>query len=304
MMVEERFEENTYKNYKSAINNLYQDFQEKLGTKTEIDMIKKIDNDFLEDYFRELKKIYRVATVNQRIAVLHDYFKYVVNAKRVIVVNPIQGIEQYAIKQEDKKEKYIPTKDDIRRLLTACDIRAKGERDFEYMSARDKFIISFLATNGARISELLDARMDMLEKNDIGYAINLDSSQVKNDIQKRLLITGQTLDYFNDYLTERSAQIQGREDADLNIVLSARGRACTCGNINDMLKKKCFKAGITMFSSHSFRHFVTTSLVDMQVSENITNISLGWKMAGMTSVYGNHLERYDDTRVDLMKKII
>lgn len=301
--IKDRREEKTYIKYKTNINIIYKYFMEKINVVDEIEMLKKIDNDFIEDYIKELRGEYMLATVNSYISTLQVFFDYITINKKILSSNPVDGVNQFRITEVNKKKKTIPTKEDIRKMLLACNIREKGARDFEFLSSRDRALISLLAVNGNRIEEILQANISMIEKIDGGYAVQQDHT--KGKVSKRILIVGESAGYFRDYLNNR-LEMNNKIKCDDNIFVSARGKKMATSDVNRRLNTITKKANVEKFSSHSFRNYVTSAHIKNGTNETLINIHLGWD-GGMKERYGtrsNLLKNYDIVIGGIIKKFI
>lgn len=287
-------EEKTYQKYLTNISKIYKDFQKKIRPINELEMLKLMNHEIVYDYVMyELREKYMLATVNSYLATLQVFFDYIVVWHRKdIPYNPCEGLKQFKIDFSDRKKKVIPTKEEINKMISSCDIRKKGDRDFDFISSRDKVLISILAMNGSRIEEILQADMSMLEKIRDGYVINVNEKMTKNDISKRILIVGKSVGYFRDYLFERANQVKKINSNEEKIFISARGKKVETVDVNRMLKKVTEKANVRKFSSQSFRNFATASHIKNGTNETLIDLAIGWR-TGMKEQYG--------TRSDLLK---
>lgn len=289
--------DNTKVNYEVDLRLFENYMREKLGTE---DWFEKITNDDIEDYIVHMTKVkytrgnedhsYSNSTINRRIASLNSFFGYAVD-KGWIEKNPCAGIELLKVYKE--KKDYL-TLEEVVLMLDKTYEKAKGERNFHYNSARDRFIISMLTTTGLRVSELINMRFSKMEEVEGGYMINIDAIDTKNDVNKRVPIANKTLKYFNEYIEERKKLSKVVDDD--NIILSKSGKVLRRDAVQEVIDKLMMKSGIEEkhITPHSFRHACTTYLRANGVNDSLIYNILGWK-EGIVQVYT------DDFRLDREK---
>lgn len=305
--VKETKRKNTYDQYVSTINKAYSYFEKKLNPIDEMDMLKKIDIFLIEEYVNILKENNMLATVNMYLATIRVFFKYVVVRNReYIPYNPCEGLEQFEVLESDKKEKIVPNITEIRKLLLSCDVRKKNDKDFEFLSIRNKSLIAILSMNGNRIKELLEANMSDIERIEQGYAVKVRVGNTKNKINKRILIVGSSANYFRDYLFERANHVKRKESEEQKIFISARCKGIETNHVNRMLRLACEKSDIRRITSCCFRNYASSTHVEMETNKTLANISVGWR-SGMYEQYstkGDLLSRYDTQISNIIQNFI
>jgi len=300
--------ENTIQTYKYNMSQFYNYFSELLHTDDEIELLKKITNDMIEDYveYLLLEKKYSASSMNNKINTWKSFYKYVYKNKKIIEVNPIEHFPEVpeCLSTKEKKDKEILTPSELEKVLECSYNKLEGERMFHLCSTRDRFIMAFTYTTGSRIEEILQAEFPWLEKIEDGYMINIPSTLVKNKIDKRLPITGKVLKYFNEYLIERS-NLKKIKDEDI-IILSSKGRKVTTKDCNESLEKLLKKAEINKhITSHCGRHYFSTILTSRgDVSENIINRIGGWKMEGIKNNFYCHDEAFDNEKIRVCNSLL
>jgi len=116
-----------------------------VGDKDAKDVSKGDINKLLISFSEELKeKGSGYYAVNSMLRVLKALFNYGIDFLDMDFKNPCKGVKFYPI---DKRLKYIPTDDEINRLLEVC-------------NPRQKLFIRFLLETGARLSEALYFRYE------------------------------------------------------------------------------------------------------------------------------------------------
>lgn len=300
--------ENTFEQYKSNMKQFYEYFSTLLNTNNELEMLKKIDNDMIEDYVNYLinEKKFSAATMNNKINTWKSFYKYICVNKKLIKVNPVEGvptISENSVKTETK-EKEILTHEELTDLINKSYAKSQGERMFEFNSARFRFIISMLHSTGLRIEELLHAELSWLEEVEGGYMLLIPAQIVKNKLDKRVPICGKTLKYFREYMDEREL-LKNKHDDEL-IILSSKGKKCTTKDINEMIEKAMSKTQIDKtITSHCGRHYMTTMLDSMGVSQSLIAKIGVWKMEGvMNKHYMHNDSTFDREKIRVCSMLI
>lgn len=302
--IERKKRDNTVMSYRKNIDHLYSYFNQKFNIDNEIEMIKRINNDDMEDFIYEMEEEYTKSTINNRIATYNLFFKYCIKGKGIITHNPMGMIKQYSPKEvaDDCKEKYIPTLKEVRDLIEVCKIKSKGARCFNLLSRRNASMLAILSSTGLRPIELIKAKFENLEKLDGSYILTIPKENCKTHISRRVPITGLALKYFEEYLSERSNtkynELKGY------IFISSRGNRINGKNLNEIIKKNVLLANIKIpedkqFSIYCLRHFTSCILVEKKESEYMINNLLGWsnKNNSMLNRYSNHIEFYDKEKI-------
>lgn len=281
---------NSYVTYKTQILKVYNHYKEKNYYATEIEMLKNIDIDSIEKFFIDLKlsEKYKASSYNLIRSANFEFFEYLKNSRHIITINPLDVVNPMSISdvKESKTEKEILTIPEMKEILTALDIREKGERNFEFNSARNKLLYSLLYTTGLRISEILQIKMSWIEKTPYGFMINIPKNIVKNKIDKRVPLVDSIIRYYYDYLAERDSRLNSKQVKTDLLFLSQNLKTINTTDINDGLKKTINKTKIDKhISAHSFRHSLTRNLVLSGCDESIVYKILGWSEKGIISNY-------------------
>ena len=281
-------EKNTYVNYKIDLGQLDLHMTESLGK----DWIEKVDNDDMELYIKSLKdKGYETTSINRKIASASSFFGYCVD-KGWIDKNPMKGIELFKVY---KKKKDMLDIEDIRKIIDSTYTREVREKNYEFNSARNRFILAFLTSTGLRIGELLNLDMKSLEKVSEGYMVNISAESIKNNIDKRVPIANKTLEYFNEYMEQREKNGFANNDT---IILSRNGKKMTRDAIQKMITKYCERNGFgdLNITPHTFRHICTGVLRRNRVEDSLIFNILGWK-EGIMSVYTDDISMLDSAKI-------
>lgn len=159
-----------------------------------------------------------------------------------------------SLPQREVKEKYIPTKKEVKEIIKY----SKEVRNGRF------YVPIMLACYGLRRSEIISLTMDSLK----GTELTIDSATVVNDknewVKKQTKTTSSTRTI---YLSEKFAD----EIREMGLYTGHPNE------ISDFLNVACIKLGIEHFSLHSLRHFFCSQLFANNVdSESIMALG-GWK---------------------------
>lgn len=303
MLVRDRFlniykrdlRESTRNTYRVTLDKLYNKFN--ITEENEENKLKNLTCDDLEDWCLELEEEYKGSTYNTIVTHLREYFKYLTEKRHLLTSNPFDVVQKLGCKEveQDAKEKYIPNLDEIRLLIIRAGIREKESiKTFDFYGARDKAIMSILATTGTRQSVIRELRYEWIEEIDGGIAFNVPKEYTKNKTLFRMVIGNKTLEYFNNYLKI----VKDRNIESEYIFTSIKGNKLTLSDMDDMFKKTIKKARIDVkgksCSCHCMRNALVTYLVKRgDVSETVLKEIFNWSK----DTNSNMIERYSSKDV-------
>lgn len=294
----------SYVNYKSDIKKIYIHFGNKFNS--EVDMLKGLTIDDMENLFISFKNSgkYKPSSFNRIKSSNFEFFKYIHEKRHLTSYNIMDVVAGYDYKTvaEETKEKYIPTKEEVLRLIAACDIQAK--RNYEYNVKKNKALLSILATCGMRPDELLKAKMsELIEKNNY-FVLFIPKENCKTSIDRRVSISGVAYKYLKEFLMEKSLRPRCEESE--FIIPSQNGSKIATTDLNHLLKQLKDIANMQIseelsFSIYCLRHFTASNLVKNKVAPNVINSIMGWtdKENSMLSKYSNHAEYLDELKAEV-----
>ena len=257
-----------------SINNSIDTFSKYLQTKDIELNDTAINNITVQDAFNYRKylldKGYKKSTVNTKIANIKSYFGFLTK-HQIISKNPFTGFE--AMEENDKTIKDILTKEEVIKLIESFDIKLAGERNFEYISKRNKAIIAVLASTGVRIENLLNVTMDRLIKIDEGYRIEYTKAETKGKVDTTIYIVGKNKELLEEYLKVR------KDKAGLNLLFnSVNGKKISRSDMLGIIDKRVKYIGVNKhIVSHSFRAFCANMLLSEGVESILIKKMLGWR---------------------------
>lgn len=273
-------------NTMESINNSLKTFSEFLQTKDIELNDTTINNITVQDAFSYRKyllyKGYKKSTVNTKIANIKSYFGFLTRHE-IISKNPFTGFE--ALNEDDKNVKDILTKEEVIKLIESFDVKLAGERNFEYISKRNKAIIAVLASTGVRIENLLNVTMDRLIKINEGYKIEYTEAETKGKVDTTIYIVGRNAELLEDYLKVR------KDKAGLNLLFNSAGgnKKISRSDMITIIDKRVKYLGIQKhIVPHSFRAYTANALLSNGIEPVIIRKMLGWandKQDMLSSVY-------------------
>ena len=296
-----RFEkENTKKTYVGNINGFYKYIlEEKKKFNSDLELVKTVTVADVEDYFYKLKdeKIYKKSTINTKMEVIKEFFKYVTDS-HIREFNPTDTLKKYNEEEvkEDKGDKYIPTIREIKELIKASYKKEVDGRNQEFNDARDRFLIALLSTTGMRItSEALKIKVTDIEVVDNGIMINVYGK--KNNLQKRVPLCDCVIPYYEEYKIKRMIQNE-KHHSDL-LFFSTNGNMLDGKDINMSLKKFISRTNIKEnITCHCFRHFLAQHLRSEGHEIGLVHKVMGWKEKGIITIYDG---KASDRKYDKLK---
>lgn len=304
--------DNNYKQYSNQITKLYGFVKEKFDIDNEIELIKRIDGFIMEEFYYHIQdQKYRYSTINTIIICLKDYFNYLCDI-HVIEKNYADVMKKYKLKEVNlnKKQKDTLTVNEMKKIIECSYVRKKGERNFEFNSARDRFLISLLFTTGLRISEALAIKLDWIENiEEVGLMINIPKELVKNNMDKRVPLVNSIKKFYDEYMLERNKiKLENKKI----LFVSSSGKKICGKDVNISIEKLVKKASILEknITAHGLRHSLTRQLISNRVDVPIIKKTLGWSEENdIIGVYsGNASDKtYDETKMlacDLFRDVI
>lgn len=264
------------------------------------DILSLVDYMFLEDYRNHLEdEEYSRATINRVVMSLRSFFNYY---SKYTGKNPSEKLRGY--KKVNNKEKKLLTTEEVALILKQTQEKKYGERFVDFNSARDRFLISLLASTGLRVEEALSIQFKDIDTYDGYKMININCHEGATKLNKRIPLCGKALEYYNDYMMEYEKKFDAYQDSYL-IVSPRSGKKITTKDSNLIVKKYAYALGIDEICNHCFRHFCNVRLMAVGTSDTIRNKILGWSTNDMGStVYFHNSSEIDKIMVEYCGKIL
>jgi len=208
-------------------------------------------------------------TLGLIITVLKSFYRYL-NKDKLVNSNPTIKIEQIKLK------KAIPSTlsvEEVESILRAID-------DTDIYGYRDKTLIEFLFSTGARISECVDLKLNN---------ININEKQVnllgKGNKMRITFLSDVSIEMLKHYLLDIRPKIL--EDRNSNYVfVGKKNEQLNRSYVLTLVKKYAKMAGITKeISPHTFRHSFATSLLENNADLVTVKTLLGHSNIATTQIY-------------------
>ena len=191
---------NTIKAYKSDLAKFYDYIKINLGDDIGFEeSLSLIEYRELEDFVFYLEdKNYSRSTINRVIMALKTFFNYY---SKYTGSNPSQGLKGY--KKTMPKQKKILTKEEVGKILNQTQTKRYGEKNVDFNSQRDRFLLALLSTTGLRIEEALSIKLKDIDDYENYKMININiHNEDSTKLNKRVPIAGKVLEYYKNYISE------------------------------------------------------------------------------------------------------
>ena len=293
---------NTISSYVSDVNRFKDYILEKKSSDNFDNILEKINYMDVEDYkFYMIEDLgFAQSTVNRNINSLKSFFGY---TKRYIGKNPCEELK--TMNNVTTKKKDLITKEQVLKLLEETEKKEGHQTYFDYISKRNKFLISLLATSGLRIQELLTIKKEKII--DFGeYArVAIDIHEGKTKLNKNIVICGITYNYYKEYLEEYNKKFS--LDKDSYLILSGTGNKVATKDVNKLLKKLGERISIEEnLSCHCFRMFTNHQLIGLGANDVIRNKIMGWSDNSVASnnYWDDNSKQADEAKIKYVSKIL
>lgn len=201
--------------------------------------IKELDKDSLRNYIYFLHKKNKVTSIIRKLSSLRVFGKFLVK-EGFFIRNIFEDLEL------PKKPKYLPSFVTVDEAYELID----GINGTDFLSLRNRAILDFLYSEGLRVSELVNIKMEQINFTDKTLRV------LGKGKKERIVPIGEkAFRSLKDYLKERKKK--GWDGKDY-VFLNNRGEKLTTRSI-ELLVKKFAKRDIT---PHSLRHSFATHLLE------------------------------------------
>lgn len=201
---------NTIKAYKSDLAKFYDYIKINLGDDIGFEeSLSLIEYRELEDFVFYLEdKNYSRSTINRVIMALKTFFNYY---SKYSGSNPSQGLKGY--KKTMPKQKKILTKEEVGKILNQTQTKRYGEKNVDFNSQRDRFLLALLSTTGLRIEEALSIKLKDIDDYENYKMININiHNEDSTKLNKRVPIAGKVLEYYKNYISEYEKKFDLKND--------------------------------------------------------------------------------------------
>lgn len=231
--------------------------------------------------FREYleKEGYAPKTINARDGAIRSFFTAVLGKAGMV------NVKNYRKAQVSTKKDLVPTLDELKRMLSVCNLE-------------EKFRIIFLAQTGMRISDALKLRIGNVERElelgKVPLATRYLPEKEKETVGERItFLASDGVETLKRYLEWRK-RIGEKLTPDSPLFPSRTKRGTqplSPQKFNKMLKNVAMKAGLNgngkygVLRAHSLRKFFVTQLTNHGAEDKIVNFFIGHKIPEVDRVY-------------------
>lgn len=270
LAIEKNYSPHTLTNYKIDLDD-FTAFLDSQGNKD----IKDIDYFILRKFLSVLsEKKLNKRSLSRKISTLKSFFKFLMREGE-IKVNPASSLIYPRL---DKKLPKFLTENEVKKVL---EIPTGNDT----MSLRDKAILEFLYSTGARVSEMVS-----LKKGDIDLISGIAKVKGKGRKERLLPLGEPAILVIKKYLDSRG-------DKNSSLFINKKSGSLTDRGVRNILNRYIKKAAMSLkVSPHIFRHSFATHLLNRGADLRSVQELLGHSSISTTQVY-THLT------IDTLKKV-
>lgn len=304
-----KLSKNTLDNYYSDVKNFLEMIM-KENSCSENEAIKMVTPLRIENFINENQsytgeKGYSKATLNRKIASLTCFYDWLIKMDILeIEKNPFEHIDRYS--EVESKVKDILYIDEVKKVIEATYRKERIDKNFEFASARTRFIISMMTTTGLRIEEVLNIKLKDIEQIGDDFMVNIPKEISKNKQERRVPICSLTKKYYFEYLEERNKLVL--DDNEL-LILSNNKKKLSTKDSRVAIDKYVKRADIKdkNIGNHSFRHTFRSVATANNVNEALICIIGGWSrkaLSNQSNVYLHDDEGLDKIKIEICSNIL
>ena len=259
LSIERNYSSHTCNNYAADLGE-FGNFLDSRDTKD----LKKIDYFLLRKFLSLLnEKRLSKRTISRKISTLKSFFRFMLR-EGLTKNNPATSLIYPRL---DKPLPKFLTEKEVRSILKLL----KGS---ELLDLRDKAILEFLYSTGARVAEMVS-----LKKEKIDFISGMAKVKGKGRKERLLPLGEPALVSLKNYLDKRV-------DDNSSLFINKRGGTLTDRGVRDIIYKYTKKAALTLrVSPHTFRHSFATHLLDRGADLRSVQELLGHSSIATTQVY-------------------
>jgi site-specific recombinase XerD len=228
--------------------------------------VESIRREHVEAFIEDLVTRYKPATAANRFRALQQFFRWALEDGE-ITTNPMERMRMPRVPEEPPR---VLSDGEVKALLRACD----GN---DFTARRDAAILRVFIDTGARLSEVADLTLDLLDLDDQTLTVTGKGSRVRV-----LPIGAKTVRAIDRYLRARRAHPSSAEPW---LWIGGKGRVTPSG-IAQMLRRRSKIAGVDGVHPHMFRHWFAHRWLASEGQEGDLLELAGWRSREMLRRYG------------------
>lgn len=211
----------------------------------------------------------RPTSTSRLLSTLRGFYRFLLREHQ-ITADPTLNIDS------PKRGRPLPktlTEADVEALLAAPDVSTA-------LGLRDRTMLELLYACGLRVSELVDLRLDELNRR-----MGVMRIVGKGDKERMLPVGDEALSWLSRYLRDARPEL-GADPRVEELFLSRRGQAMTRQTFWHRIKRYAVEAGIDKpLSPHVLRHAFATHLLNHGADLRVVQMLLGHSSLSTTQIY-------------------
>jgi site-specific recombinase XerD len=206
------------------------------------------------------------ATLARSVAALRSFFTYLKKRKHIDTTH-LMEIEV------PKVQRHLPRVLNLKEI----DLLLDGLSGSDVASLRDRALLEFLYSSGARVAEACSLTLSDLNLND-GQAKVLGKGK-----KERIVLLGESaISALTAYIKER---ISIAEQDEAKVFVNLRGRGLSVRGAFNIVLQRSMSAGLSEVTPHTLRHTFATHLLDHGADLRSVQTLLGHKSLSTTQIY-------------------
>ena len=206
------------------------------------------------------------ATLARAVAALRSYFNFL-ERRHGLALSELCAIEV------PKVRRHLPRVLSVEEIFQLLD----GLNRSDFASLRDRALLEFLYSSGARVAEacaLTLADLDFAQQ----QALLMGKGR-----KERLVLLGQSaILALENYLKVRASEAEPEER---HVFINQRGGALSVRGAFNLVNSRALQAGLSEVSPHTFRHSFATHLLDHGADLRSVQALLGHESLSTTQIY-------------------
>jgi integrase/recombinase XerD len=184
------------------------------------------------------------STVFQHMASIRTFFNWL-ESEGELFANPAKGM---ILPKPPRSIKYVPSEDDVRRLLAAPKTHTRG-------GLRDRAFMELLYSTGARLVEIASISIF-----DVDLRRGSTRLQGKGRKQRTVPLGKKAVRWLEDYIRMRHSLLKGNPDIEA-LWLNTRGGPLSYQGAEKIVHRNAVAAGLRPFSAHALRRACATHML-------------------------------------------
>lgn len=206
------------------------------------------------------------ATLAREIAALKSFFTFVQDR----IGENTETLQQIEVPKVSKHIPRVLSESEVESLLDSID-------DSKYLGLRDKAIIEFMYSSGARVSEVCKLRVE-----DLNFKEACAKVLGKGKKERLVLLGRPAIKALQAYLNLRGGKVVADEK---EVFINGRGSGLSERGIFKIIDKRSIAAGLSEVTPHTFRHSFATHLLNHGADLRSVQELLGHENLSTTQIY-------------------